>query len=787
MKTPAKNPQSRKKLWRRALRPGVALMMRLSGPVKFWGLPAPLLAALCIVATLFLSDLANELHDATRRASATALLEQIAEVAIPLQKHRGQSVLLQAGDATAAAAREATRQDLLKAVEHLDGQIKASSLPEVQQRWGTLRQSILELSQGSAVAPQDRTALFRQHREKIFGLHEMMVSLGDSSGLLFSAEPAIHYNTDLLVERFIPLIEGIGLLRAQGADVLARKDGNPADLTALNLMVDALGEQTRQVITTQEALQRAGDPVPASWGKAQTEVKAFAEAARKVMTQGSAADFFAAGSKAVDAVNLARQDSNKHLSALLELRRSQLRTEIVVTLVVAVLGLLLWWYFLLAFFRSSQLDRAHTDAAIEMAAGGDLTGSATSGIGTLGNFGRHLDRMMTKMSSIVANIRTAAVLLGDTGKKLVEDTRSLSERAQAQGEHLRQTSSHVKRVSETVARNASASQEISMMTDSLHKEAGSAGTLMQQAVESMGPLQAVSGRMSDIIGVIDGIAFQTNLLALNAAVEAARAGEQGRGFAVVASEVRNLAKRSQTAAAEIRTLIAESSSRVSTTVSGIKEVNIIMESLISGIGEISMNVNVMAEGSAAQSAALEEVVSAVGDLDQLTQENTGLVARSAANSDRMIAQASALEISVGDIQLRQGTADQARQLVFDAMVHVQNVGLERAAADFQDPEGPFIDKDLYIFIFDREGYYVVHGAAPHKDGTNLAEIDGLDADKLVADAWSACDEHRGGWVTYSITHPLSGDVQGKSSYVMPLDDERLLGCGCYLNSEWVNL
>jgi hypothetical protein len=363
----------------------------------------------------------------------------------------------------------------------------------------------------------------------------------------------------------------------------------------------------------------------------------------------------------------------------------------------------------------------------------------------------------------------------------------LSERAQAQGEHLRMTSSHVKRVSETVARNASASQEISMMTDSLHKEAGTAGTLMQQAVESMGPLQAVSGRMSDIIGVIDGIAFQTNLLALNAAVEAARAGEQGRGFAVVASEVRNLAKRSQTAAAEIRILIAESSSRVTTTVSGIREVNIIMESLISGIGEISMNVNVMAEGSAAQSAALEEVVSAVGDLDVLTQENTGLVARSTENSDRMITQASALEISVGDIQLRQGTADQARQLVFDAMVHVQGVGLERAAADFQDPEGPFIDKDLYVFVLDRAGHYVVHGAMPHKDGTNLAEIDGLDADKLVADAWEACDEHRGGWVTYAITHPLTGDVQGKSSYVMPLDDERLLGCGCYLNSEWVNL
>ena len=92
-----------------------------------------------------------------------------------------------------------------------------------------------------------------------------------------------------------------------------------------------------------------------------------------------------------------------------------------------------------------------------------------------------------------------------------------------------------------------------------------------------------------------------------------------------------------------------------------------------------------------------------------------------------------------------------------------------------------------MFVFDREGYYVVHGAAPLKDGTNLAEIEGLDADKLLADAWAACDESEGGWVNYAITNPLTGDIQGKSSYVMPLDENRLLGCGCYLNTEWVNL
>jgi methyl-accepting chemotaxis protein len=462
-------------------------------------------------------------------------------------------------------------------------------------------------------------------------------------------------------------------------------------------------------------------------------------------------------------------------------------TDGALIMALAVAGLLVWWYLQVGFFQITRGERDRTEGAMRAVSQGDMTNNVGSGVSTLGNFGKHLDLMIINMSSMVANIRTAAVMLGDIGRKLVEDTRSLAERAATQGDHLQQTSMHVKRVSETVSRNAEAAQEVSMMTRSLHQEADTAGKKMQDATQSLGPLELTSRRMSEIIGVIDGIAFQTNLLALNAAVEAARAGEQGRGFAVVAAEVRNLAKRSQAAAGEIRGLIAESSKRVGETVTGIKQINETMESLISGIGEIAMNVNVMAEGSASQSAALEEVVHAVGDLDVLTHENTELVNRASFNSDRMIAQASTLEISVGDMRLRQGTADQARQLVFDALVQIKSVGYAQAVRDFHDKQGGFIDRDLYIFIFDRAGFYVVHGAMPEKDGSDLRAINGLDAEQLVADAWEVCDLEQGGWVNYTITNPVTGEVQAKSSYVMPLDEDRLIGCGCYMNARWLHV
>ncbi|GAB4213273.1 MAG: hypothetical protein Fur007_07150 [Rhodoferax sp.] len=457
-----------------------------------------------------------------------------------------------------------------------------------------------------------------------------------------------------------------------------------------------------------------------------------------------------------------------------------------VSVSVVVLSVLLWWYLQVCYFRITKSERDRTERLMQAASSGDLTVQSQSNIKTLGNLGRHLEGMIRNMSSMVANIRTAAVLLSDTGKKLVEDTRSLAERADAQGKHLQQTSIHVKHVSETVARNAEAAHEVSLMTNSLHAEADSVGAKMQQATQSLGPLELTSRRMSEIIGVIDSIAFQTNLLALNAAVEAARAGEQGRGFAVVAAEVRNLAKRSQSAAAEIRALIAESSQRVGETVDGIKQINDTMSSLIAGIGEIAMNVNVMAEGSASQSSALEEVVHAVGDLDVLTQENTELVNRASVNSDRLISQASILEISVGDIQVSQGTADQARQLVFDALVHIKTVGYDQAVRDFHDKSGPFVYRDLYIFVFDRAGYYRVHGAMPERDNTDLRAIPGLDAEKLVADAWAVCDDEQGGWVSYAITNPTTGEVQAKASYVMPLDEDRLIGCGCYMNTSWLD-
>jgi hypothetical protein len=330
-----------------------------------------------------------------------------------------------------------------------------------------------------------------------------------------------------------------------------------------------------------------------------------------------------------------------------------------------------------------------------------------------------------------------------------------------------------------VSRNADAASQAHQVADRVASVAESGEVLMRDAVLQVRHIEGSSREMSEIISVIDGIAFQTNLLALNAAVEAARAGAQGRGFAVVASEVRNLAKCSADSAAKIKTLITQSAQQMDKGVRQIERAGTTLDDIVKGVRELRSHVNEMAAGSTAQVDGLNRISDAVRGAEELTQQNADMVRESAHCAHELEERTQALSTAASAIRLRQGAADEARELVERACALIQRENLSRAIPRFHDKSGEFFDRDMYIFIFNRSGIFNAFGPDPKLMGCHMREIRGLQWERLLSNGFQTVDESGDGWVTYSTVHPITAAVNEKVSYLSLLPGDMIIGCGVY--------
>ncbi|MEO1328885.1 MAG: methyl-accepting chemotaxis protein, partial [Pseudomonadota bacterium] len=239
---------------------------------------------------------------------------------------------------------------------------------------------------------------------------------------------------------------------------------------------------------------------------------------------------------------------------------------------------------------------------------------------------------VARLSELVASIRTTADDVTGKAGVIANGTSELSSRAEQQASSLEETAATMEEMSASIKSNAENSSSAQSLAADASSRADRGGDIVQKAVAAMGEIESGATRISDIIGVIDGIAFQTNLLALNAAVEAARAGDAGKGFAVVASEVRALAQRSSEAAQDIRSLIESSATQVSSGVRLVTETGEALEGIAASIVEVEGSIRNIADASREQAAGVEEISTTVSHLDQLTQQNSSLVEESASNA-----------------------------------------------------------------------------------------------------------------------------------------------------------
>jgi methyl-accepting chemotaxis protein len=275
-------------------------------------------------------------------------------------------------------------------------------------------------------------------------------------------------------------------------------------------------------------------------------------------------------------------------------------------------------------------------ATAEQVADGDLTAHiASDERHEMGQLLRALGAMSEHLRVLVSDVADGARTVAHSSSQIAQGNSELSQRTEEQASTLQQTASSMEEITSTVEQNADHARRGKELAAQAAQVAREGGQAMQQVVNTMGGIATASRQIHEIIGVIDGIAFQTNILALNAAVEAARAGEEGRGFAVVAAEVRMLAQRSAQAAREIKALIANASGQVE---AGTREVGVAgrkIDAIVDAVGQVHALVADIALATQEQSSGLQQVNTAVAEMDVVVQQNAALVEEAAAATESM--------------------------------------------------------------------------------------------------------------------------------------------------------
>jgi methyl-accepting chemotaxis protein len=287
-------------------------------------------------------------------------------------------------------------------------------------------------------------------------------------------------------------------------------------------------------------------------------------------------------------------------------------------------------------------EPAAAAAVARAVAAGDLSTPVRLKAGDSHSLMASLDAMQRSLSEAVRKVRDGSEHVATASVQIAQGNSDLSSRTEQQASALQQTAATMEELGTTVRHNADSARQADQLAKGAAQVASQGGTVVGEVVATMQGIHASSRKISEIIAVIDGIAFQTNILALNAAVEAARAGEQGRGFAVVAGEVRSLAQRSAEAAREIKGLIGESVSRVEQGTALVDRAGQTMQEIVSAIGRVSDIVAEISSASTEQSSGVSQVSQAVTQMDQTTQQNAALVEESAAAAESLRQQAQQL-------------------------------------------------------------------------------------------------------------------------------------------------
>ena len=633
------------------LSPGVRLFRKLNFPAK-----SAWIALMFLIPIVVL--LVNTIQKNNTLIASTRHEIQGLEYTKPLQALIAQAQTRRMYAITGSGDFAASQNMVAEAFAKLQAADKALSKDlETAELFGKaekLHQNLMAAGKG-----KDEQATFDAHNEFIDQLLELGSHVANTSELALDPELESFHLMNYTVLYAGQQMENVSELAVLGWSAL--KAGQKSEYVAERIAQDAgILRFIDNIVEGSYVIATGGTPqADAKYGmKANDDAyDAFIAATQKQLLGTSVAGDADAYLQLGMTTLAAEQSLNAKLMQRLEERLNERIVEIRNTerleLIVVIFFVALAFYMLLAFYKVMMGGLREVTGHLEQISQGNLITAPTPwGKDEAAHLMITLRDMEASLRVIVRNTLDGAGNVNTASEEIASASQDLSRRTEASAAALEQTAATMTQISETVQRTSETVSGAAEIVRANARSAKRGGEVIAQVESTMQGINASSSKISEIISVIDGIAFQTNILALNAAVEAARAGEQGRGFAVVASEVRSLAGRSAEAAKEIKTLINASIEQVEKGTQVVGEAGTAIADIVGNAGRIDALMTEIANATKEQSLGVSQVGSAVHDLDQNTQQNAALVEETAAAATALSDQASRLAQEVSFFKLK---------------------------------------------------------------------------------------------------------------------------------------